>query len=214
MKALRLPRVKVCGLTHADDVDVALDAGADALGFVHHPASPRHVPATALDPLLAQVGARALRVLVVAGAPRAEVDALLAEHDVDALQLCGDEAVDDARGLAVPVLRRLGVDATARAELDRWRDVAALFVLDHPAAPGGTGRLVDPAVAAALAARAPCLLAGGLDAHNVAAAVARTGVLGADASSRLERSPGRKDPDAVRAFVRAARAALGMEDAR
>ena len=92
----------------------------------------------------------------------------------------------------------------AEAEIAAWQGIAAAFVLDHPSAPGGTGLGVDAARAAILARLAPCLLAGGLDEINVRARVHAVAPAGVDASSRLEISPGIKDPARVAAFVRAA----------
>jgi phosphoribosylanthranilate isomerase len=106
------------------------------------------------------------------------------------------------------VLRRIGVTETAERELDAWREVASGFVLDHPSAAGGTGLGVDLARAARLASLAPCLLAGGLDAGNVAERIAAVLPFGVDASSRLELAPGRKDHARVAAFVQRAHNAL------
>ena len=125
-----------------------------------------------------------------------------------ALQLCGEERASHWRSFPFTILRRVAVDETAEEEIDGWRRIAAGFVLDHPEAPGGTGRSVDLELARELASRAPCFLAGGLDANNVAAIVGRVRPHGVDASSGLESSPGVKDGARVAAFVRAARAAL------
>ena len=203
------PTVKVCGLTCSADVDVALEAGAQALGFVHHLPSPRHLDAAAAAVLAARAPADVWTVAVLVDAERDRAEEHVRASGARAIQLCGSEEAQDWRGFPVPVLRRIPVARGAEQELERWRDVAAGFVLDHPAAPGGSGRAVDEELAASLARAAPCLLAGGLDGDNVAARVARVRPVGVDASSRLERAPGAKDHDAVRAFVRAARAALG-----
>ena len=203
------PLAKVCGLTREDDVRAALDAGADLIGLVVHPPSPRHLDEARLAELARLVrGLGGASVLVVVDAERAAVEALVGAMDLDAVQLCGSERPEDWRGAPFPLLRRLGVDGAAPEELGRWRDVAGAFVLDHPAAPGGTGRAVDLARAAALARQAPCLLAGGLDADAVAAFERPQDLLGFDASSRLESSPGRKDPGAVRRYVAAVHAAV------
>lgn len=203
-----LPRIKVCGLTRPEDVRAAVEAGADALGFVRHPASPRYVEASAAAELVAGVPAGLATVAVVVDAEPSELAAYLEATGIGWAQLCGEERPEDWRGFAAPLLRRVGVDADAEAELEAWAEVAAGYVLDHPAAPGGTGRGVDPARAAELARRAPCLLAGGLGPANVRDAALAVRPLGVDASSRLESTPGIKDPAAVRDFVRAARAAL------
>ncbi len=197
------PRSKVCGLTRERDVAVALSAGADAVGLVFAPSSPRAVtPARGAE--LAEAASDALVVGVFAGVARDEAERIAVEVGLHAVQLCGDERPEDFADFPLPVWRRLPVDAVSGPrEAAAWRDVAALFVLDHPAAAGGTGRRVDFEVAARLAADLPCLLAGGLDAAALPAA-ASAGALGFDASSALESAPGRKDPERVRAFVRTA----------
>lgn len=202
------PLVKVCGLSRAEDVDVALDAGADLVGFVSYEPSPRHVSDLVVVALAGRVRERGARsVLVVVDAEREAIDALVRDAELDAVQLCGGERPDDWRDAPYLVLRRVGVDASAADEIAAWEGIAAAFLLDHPAAPGGTGRAVDPALAAELARTAPCLLAGGLDAETLPDV---PHVVGFDASSRLESEPGRKDADAVRRYVHAARAAASQ----
>jgi phosphoribosylanthranilate isomerase len=205
---LVLPRVKVCGLRRAADARAAVAAGADAIGLVIHPASPRHLEEREATALAAALPPGVLPVLVCVDALPRRLERLALRVGARAVQLCGGEHAPDWRAFPLPVLRRLAVDAQADRELDAWRDVACGFVLDQPGAPGGTGRGVDLERAARLAAAAPCLLAGGLDASGVAAAVARVRPAGVDASSRLESAPGVKDPARLDAFVRAARAAL------
>lgn len=208
------PRVKVCGLTREEDARTAAAAGADALGVVFAASSPRRV-----DP------ARAARIVDAAGsvpvvgvfvdAPRAEVEATIAAAGLSAVQLCGQEQPADFAGLATPLWRRVPVDPIAgAAEIARWRGVASLFVLDHPSGPGGTGRAADHAVARTLAAQATCLLAGGLGPADAARAATAVRPHGLDASSRLESAPGVKDPELVKEFVAAARAALAREALR
>jgi len=202
--------VKVCGLTRAGDVDLALDAGADLLGFVSYPGSPRHVADVTVVALAGRVREREARsVLVIVDGERARVDALVRDAALDAVQLCGHEDPVDWAGTHYAILRRLAVDDGAAAELSAWADVADAFVLDHPATPGGSGRGVDPTIAARLAREAPCLLAGGLDgdvlAGGLPAPLNAALIIGCDASSRLETAPGVKDPAAVRHFVQSVR---------
>lgn len=204
------PRVKVCGITSAEDARAALAAGADALGVVLAPSRRRVDPARAAEIVRAAAGAPVAGVFV--DAPRDAVAAAVARAGLAAVQLCGAERPEDFAGLPFPVWRRVPCEAGAgAAEIARWRGVAALFVLDHPSGPGGTGRAVAPEAARSLAALAPCLLAGGLGPDNVAALAAAARPHGVDASSRLESAPGRKDPLVVKEFVAAARAALAGE---
>lgn len=203
-----LPRIKVCGLTRAEDVRAAWEAGADALGFVQYAPSPRDLSNESAAKLIADVPAGVARVLVVVDSTPESASAALAATGADHLQLCGDQRAGDWADFEAPILRRIAVQDGAEDELQSWREVALGFVLDHPSGPGGSGRTVDAALAASLASLAPCLLAGGLDQGNVAERVAAARPAGVDGSSRLESRPGIKDRGRVRAFVSAARAAL------
>ena len=205
---LRFPRVKVCGITRIGDALAATAAGADAIGFVHHPPSPRSVMATAASRVAANLPSHVLPVGIFVDQGRQLVEQWCHLSSVRAVQLCGAEDPQEWRTFGLPILRRLPVNGSAEEELAAWRDVAWGFVLDHPQAPGGTGRLVDRKLAAALAEAAPCVLAGGLDAHNVREAISSVRPAGVDASSRLEFEPGRKDPERVRAYVAAALSAF------
>ena len=157
-----LPRVKVCGLTRASDLEHAQNCGADALGFVFHPPSPRHLELERIAELAAQATRVVHKVLVVVSAEPGQAEQWTSALGVDFIQLCGNEEPQDWAGFPTPVLRRLPVTAQADLELQAWSQVAMGFVLDHPAAPGGTGRTVDLELASQLARQAPCLLAGGL----------------------------------------------------
>jgi phosphoribosylanthranilate isomerase len=204
----RIPRIKVCGVRRAADALAVASAGGDAIGLVRHRPSPRHLEPAEGSALLLQAPGALLPVLVVVDADPKELERAARAYGARAVQLCGDQRASDWSGFPMPILRRIAVQAGAERELESWLAVAAGFVLDHPAAAGGTGHSVDLELAARLAARAPCLLAGGLDGSNVAAAVERVRPAGVDASSRLESSPGVKDAIRIAAFVRAARAAL------
>lgn len=211
MSGLVLPRIKVCGLTLPAEAARAAAAGVDAIGVVGHPGSPRALAAAAAAAVVAALPPRVVAIAVLVDAAPAAAAAWCAATGVAALQLCGRERPADFAGFPWPLLRRLAVADGAEEELEAWRGLAAGFVLDHPAAPGGSGRHVDAERAASLAARAPCLLAGGLGPDDVAAAIAAVRPHGVDASSRLERAPGRKDADLVRRFVAAALAAFDLE---
>lgn len=204
-----LPRVKVCGLTRSADVQVALDAGADALGFVHHDPSPRSIEPTTVAGLVEGIPAGVATVAVLVDATPEVARGHLVVSGVEWVQLCGSEDPELWRGFDAPILRRLPVDATAEEEVARWSGIATGFVLDHPSAPGGTGLGVDLELAARLSRMAPCLLAGGMAAENVAERIRAVRPFGVDGSSRLETAPGTKDSLRVEAFVAAARETLG-----
>ena len=209
MKAdFTVPRVKICGLTRAEDVIAAIAAGASALGFVEYPASPRAVSRERARQLIDVIAGRVASVAVLVDRDPDFAAAWARASGATMVQLCGSERAAAWRGFDFPVLRRVGADASAEDEIAAWQGIAAAFVLDHPSAPGGTGLGIDVARAAHLARLAPCLLAGGLDEHSVDDRVRAVRPAGVDASSRLEISPGIKDPARVAAFVRAASGTL------
>lgn len=204
----QLPQVKVCGLARAEDAHAAHAAGASALGAVHYPPSPRSVSPEEMARIFADLPADLLKVGVIVDLDRADAEQLLTRGGANAVQLCGSERAEDWQDFAVPILRRIPVDASGAAEIEAWRGVASGFVLDHPKTAGGSGQAVDFPLAAQLAAMAPCLLAGGLSAGLAAEAIATVRPAGVDASSRLEQAPGRKNPAAVLAFVKEAQSAF------
>ncbi len=212
--AFTLPRIKVCGLKRIEDARAALAAGADALGAVHYVPSPRSAELEearaifALDP-------SACGVLVVVDPGFQQAQEWMELTGARAIQLCGSQKAAQWAEFPSPILRRLPVDSTADAEIAQWSSIATAFVLDHPATAGGSGLTVDFALAQRLADRVPCLLAGGLDAENVQAAIQSVQPAGVDASSRLELLPGCKNAAAVLAFARAAQhtfASLSLHD--
>lgn len=191
--------IKICGLTSPEAVAAALEAGVDAVGFVFHPSSPRHLTPAAAALLARAVPAGVLRVAVTRAPSQAEVEAILAGFAPDALQA---DAADLDRlrlpaGLArLPVLRS---GAVLPAPLPR----RCLF----ESADSGRGVTADWGAARALAAGTELVLAGGLTAANVAGAIAAVRPFGVDVSSGVETAPGRKDAARIHDFVAAARAA-------
>jgi len=226
-------RIKICGVTTPADARLAAEAGADAIGFNFVAGSPRRVDPAAARAAVAVLPAGVLAVGVFAGSPADEIQSLAAAVGLTAIQLHGHlggggPAVDppercgELAGLAVIRAVRLEADGLTAAR--RWVAAAteggaspAMLIVDAAAAPsttagslGGTGSRVDwQALAREEPLGIPLALAGGLTPANVAAAIGATGVLAVDAASGVEAAPGRKDPGLVRAFVAAARAALG-----
>jgi phosphoribosylanthranilate isomerase len=202
-------RIKVCGLTRAEDALLAVELGVDALGFVFWPGSPRVVTAAraaaiaaALPPLVATVG-------VFVDQPVDDIRRIAAEVGLSAVQLHGDEPAASWRVVPGCCLKAVsagaGFDA---ASLASWpHGVYPLVDAADPVRRGGTGRLADWSAAAAIARLRPTILAGGLDAENVGDAIARVRPHAVDVSSGVERSPGIKDANRLRAFVDAVAAA-------
>lgn len=202
-----LPKVKVCGLAREADVQCALAAGADALGVVQYPPSPRSVEADQVATWFGPVQGIHLVAVMVDLDPHSAAAWADAAH-ANTVQLCGSESPREWNDFPLPIWRRIGVDESALSEMHAWQNVAAGFVLDHPSSAGGSGQTVDFPLAAQLCLQAPCLLAGGLHAGNVETAIGAVSPAGVDASSRLEAMPGRKNPAEVLTFVQCAQAAF------
>ena len=206
--------VKVCGITSLEDARVAVEAGADALGFVFWQMSPRKV-----DPVRAAAIARELppfmlRVGVFVDSSRDEMARIADAVGLDLLQLHGDEPPEALAALPRRVIKAVRVGkGFASDEAMRFAGHAAGLLVDtrlpgETQLPGGTGVPFDWTLVKGLAERLPFLvLAGGLGPANVAAAVRAVRPHAVDVSSGVETLPGRKDPALVRAFVQAARAA-------
>lgn len=203
--------VKVCGITSPGDAVAAAEAGADAIGLVFWPRSPRVVTieqaraiGDALPPFVVRVG-----VFVDAG--RDEMARVADAARLDLLQLHGDEPPEAFADLPRRALKAVRVgDGFVPGAALRYEGRAAGLLLDTkaPGAPGGTGRAFDWSLARGVRERSRfLLLAGGLTPENVRAALDAVGPDGVDASSSLEKAPGRKDHARVRAFVDAVRAA-------
>jgi len=197
--------IKICGITRLEDAEAAVELGATALGFVFWPKSPRFI-----DPYRARAIARTLppfvtTVGVFVNQPEAEVNATAALVHLGVVQLHGDETAEYLAAIRYPVLKSIAIDgSTDAASLDRWPSRVALLLDVHdPVQRGGTGRRVDWERAAAVAARRPAMLAGGLKPENVAEAVARVRPFGIDVSSGVESAPGIKDPLRLKALFEA-----------
>jgi phosphoribosylanthranilate isomerase len=191
--------IKICGVTRVDDALAATDAGANAIGFVFWPNSPRFI-----DPFRARGIVRALPPFVTpvglfVNQPREYIAGVASLVHLGAVQLHGDETPAFAASMTVPVVKALPVDR-ARS----WPAGTTLLLDAHdPVQRGGTGRTIDWAGAAEVAASRRVLLAGGLTPDNVAAAIARVRPFGIDVSSGVERAPGVKDHARIRALFEA-----------
>jgi phosphoribosylanthranilate isomerase len=204
--------VKVCGITSAGDAHAAVAAGADALGFVFWPRSPR-----AVSPAQAAAIARELPsgVATVGVFVEEDKDALARVADnvgLDLLQLVGPEPPEAFADLPRPALKVLRVSPEFRAEDAlpfAGRAAGVLLDTHRGESPGGTGLAFDWSRALGLRERLPFLvLAGGLTPDNVARAVAQVRPHAVDVSSGVEASPGRKDTRKLQAFLEAARSVM------
>jgi phosphoribosylanthranilate isomerase len=208
--------VKICGLSTAETLDTALQAGADMVGFVFFPPSPRHLSVDMAQELGRQVGRRAAKVALTVDADDATLDAIVAALKPDILQLHGRETAarigDIKRRFGLEVMKAVAVETSADlAGLSGYAAVADRILFDARAPkgatrPGGLGAVFDWQVLAGLDLTLPFMVSGGLTADNVAEAVRVTRAGGVDVSSGVERAPGIKDPEMIESFIRAARA--------
>lgn len=213
---MNIPRVKICGITRPDDGRHAARAGADAIGLVFYPPSPRYVSPRQAADIVAALPPFVTTVGLFVDAPPEQIAALLEQVPLDMLQFHGDESPEYCAAFQRPWIKALrmrdGVDP--QAEADRYGAAGARGLLVDsyvPGVPGGTGERFDwdrlPADPPL-----PLVLAGGLDPANVAEAVRRVRPWAVDVSGGVEvlgvdgrRQGGIKDPGAVSAFIRAAR---------
>jgi len=214
--------VKICGITDERAVDVALASGADYIGLVFFPKSPRHLDTAHAKRLRDRVprSSSCKVVALVVDPSDTELSEITDVVDPDFLQLHGHELkerVSEIRSrFRKPILKAIPVSTATDVEsglsyLDpgRLADILLFDAKPDPAAtlPGGNGLAFDWHILEGLAGRVPFALAGGLGPDNVAEAIARTGATIVDVSSGVESSPGRKDPELIRRFLRNAKAA-------
>jgi phosphoribosylanthranilate isomerase len=192
--------VKICGLTDERAVHAALEAGADAIGFVFA-SSPRQVTPQRAGELARPARGRALCVAVTLHPTQHDIDSILAGFPADALQT---DAADYARLTLPASLARLPVLRDERA-LDAI-EPGARVLFEGPRS--GAGHVADWLAARRVAARHPTILAGGLDPDNVVEAIARVRPFGVDVSTGVESAPGHKDPARIASFVERARRAF------
>ncbi len=209
--------VKICGLSTPEALEAALDAGADMVGFVFFPPSPRHVALEAAGALARRVPARAKKVALTVDADDGLLTAIVAALRPDMLQLHGKEpparVAAIRKNFGLPVMKAIAV--AAKGDLDTvsaYARVADRLLFDRRAPreatrPGGLGKTFDWHLLENLDPGVPFMLSGGLDSGNVAEALRITRAPAVDVSSGVERAPGEKDLDKVRDFIRAARAA-------
>jgi phosphoribosylanthranilate isomerase len=208
--------VKICGLSSRETLDVALDSGADMVGFVFFPPSPRHLALEVARDLGQSVKRRAAKVALTVDADDATLAGIVEALQPDILQMHGSESPARLRDIrqkfALPVMKALAIETSADlAALPGYAGIADRILFDARAPreatrPGGLGAVFDWRILENLDLAVPFMVSGGLNAGNVAEAVRVTRAGGVDVSSGVERAAGHKDPEMIRAFIRAARA--------
>jgi phosphoribosylanthranilate isomerase len=212
--------VKICGLSTPETLDAALDAGADMVGFVFFPPSPRHLQLDVARALGQRVRGRAQKVALTVDADEAFLQSIIEALRPDILQFHGSESVAQIaairRKFGLPVMKAVPIavkDDLAR--IGTYAAVADRLLFDACAPrdatrPGGLGNTFDWHLLKNVRPGVPFMLSGGLDVGNVGEALGITHAAGIDVSSGVERAPGVKDIDKIVAFVRAARGAAAQ----
>jgi phosphoribosylanthranilate isomerase len=201
-------KVKICGLTRVEDARAAAQAGADFLGFVFYPPSPRYVGPEAARRIIDTIRPTSSLIRTVGVFVDESLDAIrqTSRHSgLDYVQLHGSEPPEMASALMAEGLGTIKAfrvrDGASLDGVARYRVTAYLLDAYVPGEAGGTGTTFDWALVAQAKAHGRVILAGGLNAENVAAAVRATDPWGVDVSSGVETEPGRKDTDKIRRFV-------------
>jgi phosphoribosylanthranilate isomerase len=212
--------VKICGLSTPQTLDAALDAGADMVGFVFFPPSPRHLQFDVARALGQRVRGRAQKVALTVDADDAFLRSVVEALRPDTLQLHGSESVAQIaairRKFGLPVMKAVPIAAKDDLEsIGTYAAVADRLLFDARAPrdatrPGGLGNTFDWHLLENVRTGVPFMLSGGLDSDNVGEALRITHASGIDVSSGVERAPGVKDIDKIIAFVRAARNAAAQ----
>jgi len=203
---VNMTRVKICGLTRETDIDAAVMAGADALGFVFAPGSKRLLEPSRAADLVKRVPAFVSRVGLFLNQDAHDVEQVLSQVPLSLLQFHGTEQAGFCRQFGLPYIKAVSVQSehsVERAETE-FPDAAGLLLDSHPAGGlGGTGQVFDWTRIGC--SGLPLILAGGLTAANVSDAVRRVKPWAVDVSSGVEHSPGIKNADAMKQFIKEAK---------
>ena len=209
--------IKICGLKTPQALDVALDSGADLVGFVFFPPSPRNLGLEAARTLGQRVRGRAGKVALTVDANDDTLLDIVAALKPDMLQLHGSETPDRVVAVrtrfGLPVMKALPIaERKDLSPIRQYAQVADRLIFDARAPkdatrPGGLGKPFDWTLLKDINFGVPFMLSGGLDAGNVVEALRITRAPGVDVSSGVERAPGEKDAEKIRAFIKAARVA-------
>ena len=198
-------RSKICGITCIEDALAAVDAGADAIGLVFYPKSPRFVTVEQAQAIVAALPPFVSTVGLFVNAERAELKALLDIVSLDLIQFHGDETPEQCDGYSRPFIKALRVQAgdDIAAICDTYVNACGILLDTYVAGiPGGTGETFDWALIPKHLSK-PVILAGGLTSANVSQAIAQVHPYAVDVSGGVEKSKGLKDHDKIRAFMSA-----------
>ncbi len=194
MRLTVFPKVKICGITRMEDAQYATEEGADALGFIFYPDSPRYITPAAAGRIIRSLPAHVMTVGVFVNTPRKQISNIVSETDLQAIQLSGDESPSDCLGFDIPVIKAFRFQTMSDLDLAGDYSVSGILLDGHRAgAYGGTGMAVDKSIGRAAARRYPLILAGGLTPGNIVESVREIDPIAVDVNSGVEKAPGRKD---------------------
>ena len=207
--------MKICGLTSETSIKHAVTAGADYIGFVFFSKSPRYVTFSQAAGLTALIPESVIKVALVVDPNNTLLSDMVKRVPIDMIQLQGRESPQRVREIkeltGLPVMKAVGVSEPADLEIiDSYATVADQLLIDAKPAkgsilPGGNGLTFDWKLMSGKTWDLPWMLAGGLNAENVAEAIQMTGTAQIDVSSGVEKTPGDKDPDKVTLFIQKAK---------
>jgi phosphoribosylanthranilate isomerase len=207
--------VKICGLTSETSIKHAVTAGADYIGFVFFSKSPRYVTFSQAAGLTALIPESVIKVALVVDPNNTLLSDMVKRVPIDMIQLQGRESPQRVREIkeltGLPVMKAVGVSEPADLEIiDSYANVADQLLIDAKPPkgsilPGGNGLTFDWKLMSGKTWDVPWMLAGGLNAENVAEAIQMTGTAQIDVSSGVEKTPGDKDPDKVTLFIQKAK---------
>ena len=199
-------RIKICGITNVADALQAVEAGADALGFVFYDKSPRFVTPHEVQKIIAELPPFVTTVGLFVNEPIPRIRRIMAAARLDVVQLHGDEQPDDCLIEPLRVIKALRIrDAASLEGANLYQVSALLFDAWHDEHYGGTGLNFDWQLAERLTGKCPLILAGGLTPENIIDAVRQVKPYGVDVSSGVEAQPGKKDHQKVAEFIRRVR---------
>jgi phosphoribosylanthranilate isomerase len=203
-----LTRIKICGTTNLDDALIAVEAGADALGFIFVPNTPRYIHPNQAAKIIENLPPFITTVGLFVNAEQIEIDTIVNDCSLDAIQLHGEEPPEFCQTLNRRVVKAFRVkDESSLSRLHDYHVRAYLLDTYVKGSIGGTGKVFDWNLAVKAKQYGRIIIAGGLNPDNIASAILRVRPYGVDVSSGVEVSPDRKDPAKVKAFIGAVRAA-------
>ncbi|MFK5927100.1 MAG: phosphoribosylanthranilate isomerase [Desulfuromusa sp.] len=199
-------KIKICGITNIDDALFAVEAGADALGFVFYEKSPRYVLPETVQQIISVLPPFVTTVGLFVNASAETIEPTMRMTGINVIQLHGDESPEQSVFSSYPVLKAVRVkDADSLAGIERYPVSALLLDAWNNQQYGGTGESFDWQLARKLTGKLPLILAGGLNPDNVAEAIRVVAPYAVDVSSGVEISPGHKDHDKIYKFIQQVR---------